>query len=122
MAYDLETWQKEGEVIVKNGRTQQDMPLDYQLYKDYLDNTERFNLEARIRGMKIPQLILAAKDDLVVPINEARLIKEWNPRSVLLELESGGHTFGARHPSESKDLPSDLQRACDETVSFFSGI
>ena len=118
--YNLEVWAKEGRVMIKNGRTKQDMPLNYQLYEDFLKNEHRFDIERQVKSLGIPHLIIAAKDDVVVPMSEAHYMHQWNPSSTLIQLESGGHTFGASHPAKESALPPSLEQACAETISFFN--
>lgn len=114
---DVEMWEKEGVTYSTNGRTAQEMPLYYSLYADYLEHRNEYDLLARCGELRCPHLVIGAKDDAVVPPAEAEALADSSPQSVLHLLESGGHTFGAKHPAAGHLLPAPLKEACEFTVA-----
>ncbi|AUC83059.1 S9 family peptidase [Lacinutrix sp. Bg11-31] len=105
---DLKQWQKEGVKYVLNGRTKQQMPHNYQFYENFKTNETRLNIEKAEKSLKIPHLIIHAKDDPSVKFNEAEYLHFWNPKSILLPIENSDHVFGAKHPWEEKSPPKTL--------------
>lgn len=90
-------WQKEGVAFYYNSRTEQNLPLYYQLKQDYEKHKEQLNIPNAARKIKIPWLICYAKDDQAVPINIAHELHALQPNSELY-IGNGGHTFGRTHP------------------------
>jgi fermentation-respiration switch protein FrsA (DUF1100 family) len=69
--------------------------------------------------MSVPQLIVHGTADNAVSISEAEKLNSWNLLAQLVEIESGNHTFGGKHPWNSKELPADTIKALQATISFF---
>jgi len=117
--YPMEEWKARGVHYIRNGRTMQDMPLNYSLYEDYLLNQERYDLQQKCKALSCPHLVVHAEDDPVVPPSEAKLLEEWSPISSRFSLKEGGHTFGAAHPAKTDSMPMPLSAACEESIQFF---
>jgi dienelactone hydrolase len=47
-------WKESGVQYYTNSRTQQQMPMYYQLYEDYIQNQERLDIKKAIKGLTIP--------------------------------------------------------------------
>src|SRR5699024_6424072 len=94
----LTDWKQTGVYHVENSRTHQQMPHYYQFYEDFMANRDRLNIKKAVQNLRIPQLIIHAKDDTSVNPEEAGTLKHWNPKSKLVLLEQGGHTFGTKQP------------------------
>lgn len=115
----LQDWKEDGVYYVENSRTHQKMPHHFQFYKDFIAHKERFTIKRAVRHLKIPQLIIHAKDDSSVKPKNAELLHQWNPKAELYLIESGGHTFGAKHPWEQDNMPDQLKSISDKTIRFF---
>ncbi len=115
---DLEQWRKDGVKYVLNGRTKQQMPHKYQFYEDYKANEKRLNIEASIKRVEVPVLIVHAIDDPSVGFEEAKTLKSWSPKSRLIVIENSNHVFGAKHPWEEQKLPKALKHVVDHTIAF----
>src|SRR5699024_4639081 len=100
----LKKWKEEGVFYVQNSRTKQELPHHYQFYVDYKENKDRFNFKKALRKNKIPYLIIHAKDDATVKVEEAEKLHQWNTNSEIFILPKGGHTFDAKHPWEEKNI------------------
>lgn len=116
---ELQKWKEEGVRYVKNGRTGQMMPHNYQFYEDFRANEDIFDLKRAVRRLHIPQMIVHSKDDETVSVSHAKQLHKWNSKSKLYLVESGGHTFGSKHPWEAEALPEALGKITQHTVSFF---
>ena len=116
----IKLWKKEGVLYVENSRTNQQMPLYYQLVEDTLKNAARFSVEEAAKKLAIPYLIIHGTSDEAVSINEAKKINQWNSSSEILIIEEAAHTFGATHPFLKNDFPAQLQLVLDNTLAFLS--
>ncbi|MDB5231725.1 MAG: alpha/beta fold hydrolase [Chitinophagaceae bacterium] len=114
----LSEWKKSGTVHILNSRTKQQMPLNYQLFLDYVENAEAFNLAAAIGSLTIPVLVCHGTKDEAVPVDKAHQLKNGSKNAKLFLVESD-HVFGRKHPWESDHLPGAMQAVVNETIAFF---
>ena len=115
----LENWKKEGVMYVTNGRTQQEMPLYFQLYEDYQKNKAVLNISAAAEKLTVPHLIIHGIEDKAVTVDNAELLHEKSKQSELFLL-STDHVFGAKQPWESNKMPEALQQVTDKITKFLS--
>ncbi|MEQ8910118.1 MAG: alpha/beta fold hydrolase [Vicingaceae bacterium] len=115
---ELKKWKSKGVRYIKNGRTEQEMPMKYQFVEDLLANQEELNLQLATKQINIPQLILHATDDEAVPVEMAQELKKWNPNADLKLINKGGHTFGGKHPYLKEKLPKPSEILLEHTVNF----
>lgn len=114
-------WKENGVKFVLNGRTNQKMPLYYQL----LENTQKIKHQLDFQNLLKTDnrkflFIQGAKDE-AVPVSEINLVKNI-PNCTVSILENANHVFGASHPYTNKDLPVDLQNALNQILIFFESI
>ena len=114
----MEKWKKEGVMIVKNARTNQDMPLYYQLYDNYFENYDRLHIPTQAKNVAIPWLIVHGTNDEAVPAEAANELHSLNDNSELILVDDGNHTFGGRHPWKYQNLAKDMQKVADQTIRF----
>lgn len=117
---DIEQWKKDGAIYTFNSRTQQNMPLHYQMYENYIANKERLNIPKAAVKINVPWLIIHGTNDTSVPISCAEQLHQWNKLSVLFKVENGDHTFGGKHPWNSTKLPTDAKLVVEKTIDFFN--
>lgn len=117
----MEEWENTGVEYYENGRTKQQMPLYYQLYKNYLKNQLRLNIERAIKSLEIPILICHGSEDPAVPVAKAHQLHEWQPNAELFIVPSD-HVFGRKHPWESDALPEVMQEVVDRSIGFLKNI
>ena len=115
---NLEQWKKDGVKYVLNGRTKQQMPHYYQFYEDFKANETRLNIERSAKKIRIPHLIIHGTGDEAISFQEAINLHSWSSKSKLFPLKNANHTFGASHPYLEKILPSDFQRAINQSIVF----
>lgn len=113
----MEEWEEKGVQYYTNGRTGQQMPLYYQLYKNYLQNQLTLNIERAIKSLEIPILICHGSTDPAVPVQKAYDLHEWQPKSELFIVESD-HVFGRKHPWEGPGLPKPMQEVVGKSIRF----
>lgn len=116
-AAKMEEWQQTGVQFYTNTRTGQLLPLYYQLYLDYINNSERLSIENAVKGLSIPVLICHGTNDISVPVEKAYELKEWQPAAELFTLETN-HVFDRVHPWQKAYLPEAMDSVLQKTISF----
>lgn len=116
----LSEWKTKGVYYVKNSRTKQDMPHNYQFYKDFIENSIRLKISNSAKKLKIPHLIIHGDNDSSVDFSEAKNLKSWSSKGRLCKIKGANHVFGAKHPWENTKLPSDLDVVCAKTIDFIN--
>ncbi len=116
---ELDFWKKNGRIFIYNGRTNQQMPLDYQLVENFMQNIDRLHVPEAIKKMSIPMLSIHGSNDPTVPITAVREIGAWNPGAKIEIIVGADHTFGGGHPFEGTKLPKDLDKVVGLTMDFF---
>jgi len=115
---DVKVWKSTGVVHVENSRTEQMMPLHWQLHEDYFKNEDRFNIMDAAARVKVPFLLVHGTDDDAVPDDGSQRLLNANPHAELLLLDGADHNFGGVHPFEEDKLPPDAQLAVNATIAF----
>lgn len=116
---DLEKWKNEGLIYTLNARTQQKMPLYYQIYENYIENKNRLDIPKAAANISVPWLILHGTNDESVPLYFAEILHQLNKRSEFSGIEDANHSFGGQHPWNSIQLPDDSTILTDRTIAFF---
>jgi dienelactone hydrolase len=114
----MNEWKQTGVQYYLNSRTNQQMPLYYQLYEDYINHAERQNIIKAMSSLTIPVLICHGTKDEAVPVAKAQQLKEAGPSAELFLVESD-HVFGRKHPWTEAYLPDAMQEVVARTIAFF---
>jgi len=114
----LVQWKKSGIGYIENARTKQQMPNRYQLYENFIANKEKLHIQAAVEKIKIPHLIAQGTDDEVVLPIEAENLHKWNPKSELFMLKDMNHALGSTQPWQEKNMPEDLEKVVNKTITF----
>lgn len=118
----VEDWKKKGVQHIFNSRTNQQMPLYYQLAEDYINNRARLDIPKLVPQLKQPFLIVHGTNDETVPVHAARQLAKWKPDAELFLVEEANHTFGGQHPLENSVLPEDTSLVIKKTIDFFKKV
>jgi len=113
----IDVWKDLGVQYYTNTRTNQQMPLYFQLYEDFQINQERLNIKQAIKNLHIPVLICHGSLDIAVPVEKAYELKEWQPAAELYIVESN-HVFDRKHPWIMNFLPEATEDIVLKTVDF----
>ncbi|MEO6818654.1 MAG: alpha/beta fold hydrolase [Ginsengibacter sp.] len=114
----MKQWREKGVEYIKNSRTNQDMPLNYQLYEDFENNKERLDVENAVKKIHVPMLFCHGNKDEAVPVETASLLASLNNNASVFILETD-HVFGRKHPWTEAHLPDATQQIVDKTIEFF---
>ena len=114
----VEKWKTKGVAIIRNGRTKQDMPLYYQLKKDFDRHKKKYSVKNTLENFKKPLMIIHGGNDKAVPEFAAHQMKEWYPKAELYIIENANHVFGGKHPWTEKELPDDALDLVEATIDF----
>lgn len=97
----MEEWQKNGVYYRMNGRTNQDLPQGPNFLAETLAAQTTWNLNSVLEALKIPVLVVHAKDDESVPFSHGEtifnLVKENNTKNRFLAIENATHTLNTSH-------------------------
>ena len=114
----MANWKEQGTFFYENKRTNQQMPIDYQIYEDYLAHEEEYNLIDRVSYLKKPMLFIHGKEDSAVSYRSAEKLHNSNPEYSKLLLCDGDHVFGRKHPWPHDYLPEETKFVVSETIRF----
>ena len=117
---ELDQWRKDGVKHVLNGRTKQNMPHYFQFYEDFITHEKRLNIKNSVQNLKIPQLIIHAKEDPSVHYSEAEDLHSWYVDAILFPIVQSDHVFGASHPWVDKKLPKALNDVVLGSIQFIN--
>lgn len=116
----IDIWKSRGIEYTYNARTKQNMPLFYQLYEDYSKNKEQLNILKAAKAISIPWLIIHGTSDSSVKVECANKLHQCNQKSKLILIQDADHTFGGKHPWDSKELPNFTKILTKETIQFIN--
>lgn len=114
----LDDWKRDGVMYIYNGRTGQQMPMYYSSYEDFYAKKERLDVPAAAKALNKPWLIVHGTNDSTVNVDAAKRLHQWAPQSELMLLDDAGHTLGAKHPWDDRQLPGDTEKALERTIHF----
>lgn len=117
---DLDHWRTNGVKYVLNGRTKQQMPHNYQFYEDFKINEQRLHIETAIKQIRVPILIIHAKDDPSVNFEEAEALHSWTIKNKLLVIDNSNHVFDGSHPWEQVQFPKALAKVVEKSIAFIT--
>lgn len=115
---EVAAWERGERVMVRNARTDQEMPVAPSYWQDLQENRERLDVLRAAPSVEAPWLIVHGDRDETVDVAEGRQLFVAAAESAeLLVIEGAGHTFGATHPIGT---PTDeLRTAADATFRWF---
>jgi len=118
---DIARWRRDGKIDVVNQRTGQVLTIGRDALDDIDANAARLDILAAAGRVLAPWLIINGDADPVVPAEVAGQLcaASGAPRTELLRIEAGDHTFGARHPWKGSTPQFDL--VLERTVRWLAG-
>lgn len=114
---ELLKWKNDGVKYVYNSRTNQDLPLDYTQYNEYLKHKDELSIENSCQELKKPVALFHGTMDVSVPIAEGEELSNFL-KVPLNRIEGADHTFNSSHPWNNSMLPAHLLELCQLTDEF----
>jgi len=111
-------WRDDGVVHITNSRTMQELPLNYQLYLDYIHNAKRLDIMEATTKIKVPFLICHGVLDKSVTLEQAYRLHNLCPQSQLFIIDDGDHVFNRKHPWTKAKQPAAMQQVIKENIRF----
>ncbi|HNP19141.1 MAG TPA: dienelactone hydrolase family protein [Fulvivirga sp.] len=118
----IEEWKNAGVIYAENARTNQKMPMNFQLFEDYASNPERFNPLNAMSQMNIPIIVLHGDMDKTVPVSHAQALANVNDKSTLHIIKGANHVFGGTHPFNDGKLHQHTLELLNKTLTFFKNL
>ena len=115
---DVSEWEARGVEYIYNGRTEQMMPLYFQLYTSFYEHKEVLDIPKFCLAIDQEVLVIHGANDSAVGIEESHEIIKRVKNSKLEIIEKAGHTFGGVHPAITHNLPSDLIKVANLSIDF----
>lgn len=116
---ELDNWKINGRIFIHNSRTNQEMPMDYQLVENFIENKHRLLVPDAVKNIQIPMLSIHGSADPTIPVSAVKEIQSWNPNAIIEIINGAGHTFGGTHPFAGTELPKEMDKVVESTVEFF---
>lgn len=114
----VKEWKAKGVQYIKNARTHQEMPLNYQIVEDFERNSARFRIAKQLSHLNIPFLAIHGTNDETVPVEALLLLKSAYPTLQTHRVEGASHTFGGKHPWEEPELPEHTKQLLERMLTF----
>jgi pimeloyl-ACP methyl ester carboxylesterase len=117
---DVSEWKAKGVEYIYNGRTEQMMPLYFQLYTSFYEHKEVLDIPKHCLDIEQEVLIIHGNNDSAVGLSEAKEIHSSVPNSRLKIIQNAGHTFGGVHPALNNNLPTELSKIVNLCIEFLA--
>jgi len=117
---DVSDWKAKGVEHIYNARTEQMMPLKFQLFESYYKHQSALDIPVQCGNIKQELLVIHGTNDPAVGLEEAELIVNRVRNARIEIIPYSGHTFGAVHPAKDDSLPLDLKRVVNLCIDFLN--
>lgn len=114
----MKQWQLDGVAYYYNGRTNQQLPLYYQLYEDYVAHQSYLDIPHAAAHISQPWLIAHGTADEAVSVTIAEAFHLHNPDHTTLYLPHTNHTFGRIHPHVGNQYNAEFEALLERTIAF----
>lgn len=118
--FDPQRWKEDGVAFIRNSRTGEDLPVGYELFKDFDTHREEYDLGAAAESLEIPLLLVHGTEDVNVRISASEYFYKKVFHAIFIRVEGGDHTFGIRHPwTSGQEHTGAFDEALSNTIDFF---
>lgn len=117
---DVDEWRAKGIRYITNARTQKQMPLSVKLLEDVEQNADLFDISKAASSLNKSWLITQGTNDLAVETQVAQTFHQLQSQSELLIIEDANHVYGAQHPFDGENMPTDMQIFVEACINFLS--
>jgi pimeloyl-ACP methyl ester carboxylesterase len=115
----IKEWASAGVFYKKNNRTKQELPQGFEFLQEVLKNGSAWNVEAAIKSLHIPILIIHGENDESIPAEHGETLYAWaretNSKAEHKIISNATHTYNTKHPFEgaSPELMELIKTICD---------
>ena len=117
---DVSDWKAKGVEHIYNARTEQMMPLKFQLFESYYQHQSALDILLQCSNIQQELLVIHGTNDPAVGLEEAKKIVSSVKNAHLEIIPDSGHTFGAVHPAKDDALPFDLEKVVNLCIEFLN--
>ena len=107
---------EKGRAYVLNGRTGQQMPLDFVILEDLEAHQERYNILSRMENTTFPVILIQGTQDGAHLRRGSEQLVSVRPDIRWVQIPGGNHTFNTVHPFTG--TTPQLEHAIAETIDF----
>ena len=104
----IKEWATAGVFYKKNNRTKQELPQGFEFLQEVLRSDTIWNVEAGIKSLEAPILILHGENDEAIPVEHGKTLYAWaketNPKTVFKLIPNATHTYNTKHPFEGPSV------------------
>jgi pimeloyl-ACP methyl ester carboxylesterase len=104
------TIERRPEVVSKHNEVRAMYPIPVFAFMRQIQAINQFDVSARLAEIKLPTMVIAGRDDRLVPAQNSKLIASRIPGALLKELP-GGHLFFNEYPKEFNSAVIDFVQA-----------
>lgn len=115
---ELEEWKSSGVRTILNGRTGQEMPMDYNFVDVLRSNKQKLNVEKAAKKLGKRAFFIHGENDSSVPLEHGFALHIWNPDAKFESIANANHTFGGKHPFVENDLPAETKSILKMSLDF----
>lgn len=119
-AIELQKWKESGVFFIKNRRTKQDMPMNYDFVQTLISHQEELNIEKSVRRLNKPILVIHGVNDETVSVENVERIKSWKSDAKFEVIADCNHTFNGIHPWTDLELPKATLEALECSLAFLT--
>ncbi len=105
-----DTIERRHDVVAKHQEMRAQFPIPPASLARQVQAIQKFDASARLASIKVPTMVIAGRDDRLVPAENSRLMARHIPGAKLVEL-AGGHLFFVEHPAEFNRAVVDFVRS-----------
>jgi len=105
-----DTIERRRDVVAKHEELRALYPIPPESFMRQVQAIQEFDASARLASIKTPTMVIAGRDDRLVPVENSRLVAARIPSAKLVELP-GGHLFFVEHPAEFNRAVIDFVRS-----------
>ncbi len=113
----FDEWKAKGISYILNGRTNQNMPLLFDLAAEVIEDPSFFDLKTKLEHAELKLCCIHGSSDESVSFSDSESLYNWSFNTDLFLIEGANHTFGMVHPG-TDELPVDAKIAIEKTLDF----
>jgi 3-oxoadipate enol-lactonase len=103
------------DIVERKVQANMGYPSSIDAYRAQLAAYRAFEIEDRVSEIRAPTLVIAGDSDILIPLENGRILAEKIPGAEFREIEGAGHLFWISHPNETFSAVAEFLGE-DETI------